>query len=476
MGQWSIRKKLIAGFAAILVAANALAVWNALAMKRSSSAMVELTREYLPEMNLAVAFEREILNARIHFIYHVTIQKPGSLDAGWERFRKAEDLATKLSVQSESLAALEPLRPPTRQLVADLGKYKEVLIRILAAVANHRNVEPGFKDLIAEWAAAGAKIVKGAGDLQNASSERATALAAAQTANLNSVVIWMTSGFLLTALAGCVIGWTLNRGIAEVLNRVVQDLATATDRLRSASGHVSAASQALAEGAEEQAGVLSETSQSAKEITALAKRNDDNSLAATASAASSELRFRDADQVLGQMVAAMDEMAAGNADISRIIRTIDEIAFQTNILALNAAVEAARAGEAGQGFAVVADEVRSLAQRCAQAARETDLLIAGSISRSADSKNKVHDVVRAMKSIAAESAIAKTLVDQVHLGSEEQVRSIQAVAGAIDSLQKVAQSVTASAAKSAAAAEQLNGQAEVVADSVLDLRILVAGK
>ena len=120
------------------------------------------------------------------------------------------------------------------------------------------------------------------------------------------------------------------------------------------------------------------------------------------------------------MVSAMDGINASSQKISKIIKVIDEIAFQTNILALNAAVEAARAGEAGMGFAVVADEVRNLAQRCAQAAKDTADLIEESIQRSDGGRVKVDQVAVAIRAITAESAKIKVLVDEINLGSVEQ--------------------------------------------------------
>jgi len=163
------------------------------------------------------------------------------------------------------------------------------------------------------------------------------------------------------------------------------------------------------------------------------------------------------------------------AKISKIIKVIDEIAFQTNILALNAAVEAARAGEAGMGFAVVADEVRNLAQRCAQAARDTADLIEGAISKSNDGKVKVDQVAAAIREITVESAKVRTLVDEVNLGSQEQARGIEQIGKAIGQMEQVTQKIAANAEESASAAEELNAQSETLRDVVDRLTALVGG-
>src|SRR5579862_6160682 len=130
------------------------------------------------------------------------------------------------------------------------------------------------------------------------------------------------------------------------------------------------------------------------------------------------------------MVVAMGEINTQSGKISKIIKVIDENAFQTNILTLNAAVEAARAGEAGMGFAVVADEVRNLAQRCAQAAKDTAELIEESIAKSNGGQATVDQVATAIRSITVESAKVKTLVDEVNLGSQEQARGIEQISKA----------------------------------------------
>ena len=173
------------------------------------------------------------------------------------------------------------------------------------------------------------------------------------------------------------------------------------------------------------------------------------------------------------MVRAMSDIAASSDKIGRIIKVIDEIAFQTNILALNAAVEAARAGEAGTGFAVVADEVRNLAQRSAQAAKDTAALIEESIARSADGKAKVDQVAVLVRNVTAESAKVKTLVDEVSAASAEQARGIEQIAGAVGQMQNVTQTSAATAEQSAAAAEELTAQSEAVRDVIGRLRTMV---
>ena len=173
------------------------------------------------------------------------------------------------------------------------------------------------------------------------------------------------------------------------------------------------------------------------------------------------------------MVSSMEAIQESSSKVARIIKTIDEIAFQTNILALNAAVEAARAGEAGMGFAVVADEVRSLAQRSAQAAKDTSALIEESITRSQEGAGKVTEVASSIGAITESVTRVKGIVIEVREASQQQTQGIDQVAQAVAQMEKVTQSSAATGEESAAAAEELNAQAETSMAVVRSLASLV---
>jgi uncharacterized phage infection (PIP) family protein YhgE len=175
------------------------------------------------------------------------------------------------------------------------------------------------------------------------------------------------------------------------------------------------------------------------------------------------------------MSAAMEAIKASSNDIAKIIKTIDEIAFQTNILALNAAVEAARAGEAGMGFAVVADEVRNLAQRRAQAAKDTAVKIEGAISKTAQGVEISAKVAQGLQEIVTKARHVDELAAEVAAASREQSQGIDQVNSAVSQMDKVTQSNAANAEESASAAEELNTQAATLKDVVQDLLQLVDG-
>jgi methyl-accepting chemotaxis protein len=166
----------------------------------------------------------------------------------------------------------------------------------------------------------------------------------------------------------------------------------------------------------------------------------------------------------------MEAIKVSSDDIAKIIKTIDEIAFQTNILALNAAVEAARAGEAGMGFAVVADEVRNLAQRSAQAAKETAGKIEGAITKTGQGVEISSKVAQTLNEIVTKARQVDELVAEVASASREQTEGITQINTAVGQMDKVTQSNAANAEESAAAAEELNAQAEVMKQSVAELR------
>ncbi len=286
---------------------------------------------------------------------------------------------------------------------------------------------------------------------------------------------WMTLAMIAFSLLVAAIVVFVVRQINRNLRRAVTELAEGAEQVASAASQVSSSSQSLAQGSSEQAASLEETSASSEEINSMARKNTENSRSAADLVTQSQQKFVQTNQALNQSVVAMDEINSQSGKISKIIKVIDEIAFQTNILALNAAVEAARAGEAGMGFAVVADEVRNLAQRCAQAAKDTAALIEESITKSNDGKVKVDQVATAIRAITEESAKVKTLVDEVNLGSQEQARGIEQVGKAITQMEQVTQKTAANAEESASAAEELTAQSETLKDIVEQLTAMVGG-
>ncbi len=304
-------------------------------------------------------------------------------------------------------------------------------------------------------------------------ARRDAAIAATEGAIQRNELV--TLFFLALALLAGGGGFLAVTSLVKTLERIATSLATGTEQVAQAAAQVSSSSQKLAQGATQSAASLEETSASTEEIRSMAGRNTENSQNAAGIVGRSEQKFQVTKRALDDMVMAMGEIHGSSQKISKIIKVIDEIAFQTNILALNAAVEAARAGEAGMGFAVVADEVRNLAQRCAQAARDTAALIEESIAKSDSGKSRVDRVAEAIRGITAESAQVKTLVDEVSLGSQEQARGLDQIGKAILQMEGAGQMTAATAEESAAAAEQLTAQSGILTEAGAQLRELMDG-
>lgn len=314
---------------------------------------------------------------------------------------------------------------------------------------------------LSEMDAAAQSVLK-----DRSASRQATASATFNTILFGTLIALGLSG----ALAFFVI-----QSLNKSLRQMIADLTNGSEQVASAARQVATSSQSLAHGASQQAASLEETSSSSQEINSMARKTTDNSRSAADVLTQSQERVGLANKELGEMVESMSAISASSGKISNIIKAIDQIAFQTNILALNAAVEAARAGEAGMGFAVVAEEVRNLAQRSAQAARDTTVLIAESISNSDQGKEKVDQVVQAIHAITGDSNQVKMIVDEVRYGSEEQLKGIEQISKAISQMEQVTQTTAANAEESAAAAEQLNAQSETLMDVVKNLAALVGG-
>ncbi|NBR87894.1 MAG: chemotaxis protein [Verrucomicrobia bacterium] len=282
-------------------------------------------------------------------------------------------------------------------------------------------------------------------------------------------------GLSCAVLAGVVLSWFIISGITETLRRTSEALNHSASQAAAFAAQVAATSQKLAEGASEQAASLEETSASLEEMTSMVKRNAESAVKAKTVANETRVAADVGTTDMAYMKQAMNEIKVSSSEVAKIVKDIDEIAFQTNILALNAAVEAARAGEAGMGFAVVADEVRNLAQRSAKSAKETAAKIEDAIAKSERGVQISAKVAASFEQIATKTREVDQYVAEIASASQEQAQGVSQVSTAVTQMDKVTQSNAASAEESASASEELNSQAAAVKESVLLLQQLVGG-
>ncbi len=367
------------------------------------------------------------------------------------------------------------------------GTNQSLQINLPSAISSYADSAEAFAVLI-DQVAAGEKVSveafkKSAEQAREESfklSEVAMAeldeMLASRIAHFVSVKWWTicpSLGSLLLAIAGA---FFLSNSITRPLKEIMARMSATCSQMTSGATQMSSASQSLAERATEQAASLEETAASLEEVSSVSKHNTDNSQQAHQLAETVREAAQTGVSQMQAMTQAMHSIKKSADETSQIVKAIDEIAFQTNLLALNAAVEAARAGDAGKGFAVVAEEVRSLAQRSANAAKETAEKIRQA-RELADQGVRVTDGIgQSLQSINQIAVKSADLVKEIAAASKEQTTGISQINIAVSELDKVTQQNSAAAEESSAASEELTAQAISLEEIVDELGFLVAGR
>jgi methyl-accepting chemotaxis protein len=343
----------------------------------------------------------------------------------------------------------------------------------IAAVGAYKSAFEQFVALMGQQMSTGKLMEAGAQRAEKACADARSDQQKKMMGQIGGANTMLIGGAVAAIVLGVFLAVLIIRGIFKAIKPVINGLSDGANHVTEAAGEVSSASQSLAGGASEQAAGVEEISSTLEEMSAMTKGNAEKAGQAATVMKDTGQVVKKAGQFMGDLIRSMDDITTSTDETSKIIQTIDGIAFQTNLLALNAAVEAARAGDAGAGFAVVADEVRNLAMRSADAARDTASLIEETVKKVHKGKALVHTTSEAFGAVTESAEKVDCLVAEIATASIEQANGIDQVTEAIAQVETVAQQSAAHAEESASASEEMNAQASQMMGFVENLISLI---
>jgi len=470
----TIGRKFALTGAFLMVMTMALGLVSLLGLSSADRSIAAVADDSLAGVSACSLVESGLLEIRGDIWRHISSRDSADMANVEQQIQKLkEQVKTGIATMQKGIFTDEE-RELNRKIQPLVDQYYRAWDGIIDLSRASKN-EEAYKKYMAEAAPAyeAARAAVAAETEYNRSTGSRNSAEAHSQSSHTQALVWVV--LIVAVLAGCGLLFAMVRSINTALIQAVSEVGSGAVQVASAASQIAASSQALAQGSSEQAASLEETSSSSEEINSMARKNAANSETMSTLVDQSQEMFTRANRELDEMVVSMDEINQSSSKISKIIKVIDDIAFQTNILALNAAVEEARAGEAGMGFAVVAEEVRNLAQRSAQAAKDTSSLIEESIAKSNGGKQKVDRVADAIRTITEDSGKIKILVDEVTLGSSEQTRGLDQISKAINQMEQVTQSTAAAAEQGAAAAEELDTQSTALKQAVAQLNAMIVG-
>ncbi|WP_052300281.1 methyl-accepting chemotaxis protein [Opitutus terrae] len=462
-------------FALVAVGVAALALVSSSFTRQGTRQTNTLTNQFLPGLVTLAKLEHAALNFKSITLQFALARDEAAMNAQKTAF-DAESQAVSQSLaqlkvladDADSQAVIDSLEQAVAAYSKAAGKFQTELRAgdfEKAMATLDQQVGAAQKDLEARLDAVSQhlfQLSQGAG--------AATAAIIAKTDRVSTLGSTALGAITLVCLAVALVA-TL--GISRRLRETNRALANSTGIVQDNASLVATSSQSLAEGSSTQAASLEETSSSLEELNSMTKRNAESAQKAKEAAGQARVSADTGAEHMQQMNSAMHAIKASSDDIAKIIKTIDEIAFQTNILALNAAVEAARAGEAGMGFAVVAEEVRALAQRSATAAKETAAKIEDSVNKSQQGAQISGEVSKSFETIQQQIRNLDQLVGEIATASHEQNQGIGQVTAAVAQMDEITQQNAGNAEETAAASQELNNQASILSQAVDSLHALM---
>ncbi|MFM7136230.1 MAG: methyl-accepting chemotaxis protein [Planctomycetota bacterium] len=473
MSTWTIPRRITVGFLLLVLLTllvGGLSIWQIVGIRRN---VVDLADNAVPTvvmLNNIIKQNTESVRQVRAIVEQVEAEPESAVSEA--AYKDAVDKGTALCVQYDALVSDAEDERLFRAATAARGESLTVARDVIALAAS-KQIGEAKQMLRADLDPVVTRVTKAFDDdiaynikLAAAAGERAKA-----NAGLTAWLLSAAGG--LSVILGSLVGWSIIRAVSRSLGLISNALAEGASQTSAASGQLATASNSLAQGCAEQGSSVAETSAALEQMSAMIRSTADNAEKAKAYAMQARTAAQAGAQTMLEMTTAMHAIEASSAEVAKIVKNIDEIAFQTNILALNAAVEAARAGEAGAGFAVVADEVRSLTQRSAAAAKETAEKIEAAIANSKRGSISCDKVGESLDEIVQKVAAADGLVAEIATAAKEQSQGIQQVGVAMTQMDKVTQGNASSAQESAAAAEELNSQAHAMQETVRALRALV---
>lgn len=470
-GGWTIAKKLTASFsllAAITLIVGAIGYYGAYSGDQSTEEIGEIrlpSVQSLQNMNIAVieiyAAQQALMNQALSA--ERRSQNYKDIENSFEEFNEAKAIYEPLPQTDKEAVMWQDFLVSMDDWINDYREFLDLSEEYDAALAEDSGYEEVFAQIrnqfLSETLVSYQQVyeeLSALSQLNETIAQQEVSTAVAQNAFVRQASI---IALILGVAASVLLGFFIIRSVNSSLGSIIERLNGGSEQVDSAASQLSETSQVMAEGASEQAASLEETSSSLEQISAQVEQNAENSTIAEKSIRTTQPLLESGVEAMNRMNKTMADIKDASMETSKIIGTINEIAFQTNLLALNAAVEAARAGEAGKGFAVVAEEVRNLAHKSAQAAKSTSELIERSQTESDRGLSVATEMSENLEKISKSVNDVSTLVVEISASSGEQATGIKQINTAVNEMDKTVQNNASNSEESASAAEELSSQA-----------------